>query len=157
MKVIGIDLAGKDKNPTGFCVMIDGKTEVRLLRTDEEILKAVDGVEPDVVAVDAPFSFPEHGYYRDSDQKLQEEGFKPLSPRFPGMQPLVERAMKLVPELRKSYRVIEAFPRATEKILGLEEKKTHEYDALLCALTGKYYFQGKFRAMGKEEIIVPEL
>ncbi len=157
MKVIGIDLAGKDKNPTGFCIMINGKTEVRLLHSNEEILKVVDEIEPDVIAVDAPFSFPEDGYYRDSDNKLQEEGFKPLSPRFPGMQPLVERAMKLVPELRKNYRVIEVFPRATEKILGLEEKKTHEYDALLCALTGKYYYEGKFRAIGKEEIVVPNL
>ncbi len=157
MKIIGIDLAGKDKNPTGFCIMIDKETKVMLLHSNEEILKAVEEIGPDVVAVDAPFSFPEDGYYRDSDQKLQEEGFKPLSPRFPGMRPLVERALKLVPELRKNYRVIEVFPRATEKILGLEEKKTHEYDALLCALTGKYYFQGKFRAIGKEEIMVPSL
>jgi len=117
----------------------------------------VEVIEPDIIAIDAPFSFPEEGYYRDSDKKLQELGFKPLSPRFPGMQPLVERAMKLVSELRENYRVIEVFPRATEGILGLGEKKTHEYDALLCALTGKYYFQGKFRAVGKEEIIVPEL
>jgi predicted nuclease with RNAse H fold len=157
MKIIGIDLAGKDKNPTGFCVMTDSGTEARLLRTDEDILKAVEEIEPDVIAVDAPFSFPKEGYYRDSDVRLQEEGFKPLSPVFRGMRPLVERAMKLVPELRKNYRVIEVFPRATEKILGLEEKKTHEYDALLCALTGKYYFQGKFRSMGKEGIVVPAL
>jgi hypothetical protein len=157
MKVIGIDLAGKDKNPTGFCSMTDSGTGVRLLHSDRDIIKAVEGIEPDVVAIDAPFSFPEDGYYRDSDTKLQEEGFRPLSPRFPGMQPLVERALRIVPELRKNYRVIEVFPRATEKILGLEEKKTHEYDALLCAMTAKYYFQGRFRLIGKDEIVVPRL
>lgn len=157
MKIIGIDLAGKDKNPTGFCVMTDAKTDVRLLKTNEEIIRAVEEVEPDVVAIDAPFSFPKEGHYRDSDEKLQQEGFKPLSPVFPGMRPLVERAIKIVPELRKNYRVIEVFTGASEKILGLEEKKSDEYDALLCALTGKYYYQGKFRTVGKEEIIVPSL
>lgn len=157
MKIIGIDLAGKDKNTTGFCVMIDNETKVKLLHTDDEILKAIKEIEPDVIAVDAPFSFPVEGYYRDSDLRLQEEGFKPLSPRFPGMQPLVDRAIKLVAEMKKSYRVIEVFTRATEDILGLQEKKTDEYDALLCALTGKYYFQGKFRTIGKEEVVVPDL
>jgi predicted nuclease with RNAse H fold len=73
------------------------------------------------------------------------------------MQPLVERAMIIVKELRRNYRVIEVFTRATEGILGLSEKKTDEYDALLCALTGKYYFQGKFRQIGREEIVVPDL
>jgi predicted RNase H-like nuclease len=50
MKIIGIDLAGKDKNPTGFCILTDGKTEVKLLNTNEEILKEVNKIEPDVVS-----------------------------------------------------------------------------------------------------------
>ena len=37
MKVVGIDLAGKPKNPTGFCVLTDNFTETKLVYSDEDI------------------------------------------------------------------------------------------------------------------------
>jgi len=45
---IGIDLAGKTCNPTGFCVLVEKNKEVMCLKTlysDEEILKETH-VEP---------------------------------------------------------------------------------------------------------------
>ncbi|MFQ6055669.1 MAG: hypothetical protein ACE5J3_06785, partial [Methanosarcinales archaeon] len=119
----------------------------------------IEKIKPDLIAIDAPFSFPKTGYFREGDSLLRKEGFHPLSPKFPGMQPLVKRAIKIVKILReKNYKVIEVFPRASEKILGLDKEKKankHEYDALLCALTGKHYLQGKFRSFGREGIVVP--
>ncbi len=154
---VGIDLAGKDKNPTGLCILTDKKSRAFIVFSDDEILKVVDDVKPDVVAIDAPLSFPKQGYYRDGDMALKGMGFNPLSPLFPGMKCLVERGMKLKDVLTgKGYRVIEVFPRATEAVLGLKEKKSHEYDALLCALTGKYYLQGRFESLGPEKIIIPK-
>lgn len=163
MKVIGIDLAGLEKNPTGFCILTEKGSEAKTLFSDSKILKEIEKVEakPDVIAIDAPFSFPKKGYYRNGDKLLQQEGFKCLSPRFPGMRPLVIRAMKLVRELRsRDFKVIEVFPRATERILGMskeEKANEHEYDALLCALTGKYFLEGKYRSLGKEKIVIPKL
>jgi len=146
-KVVGIDLAGKDKNPTGFCVLTDYGSKTYLYFKNKEILKRIYEQQPDVVAVDAPFDFPKKGYFRPGDQELQKRGFHMLSPKFPGMIPLVERAKKLVAELRKKgFKVIEVYPRASESILGLSMKKgsnEHEYDSLLCALTGKYFLEGK--------------
>ncbi|RLJ07257.1 MAG: hypothetical protein DRP12_02595 [Candidatus Aenigmatarchaeota archaeon] len=156
MKVIGIDLAGKPKNPTGVYILNKEKRGL-VLYTDEEILEVVRRENPDLIAIDAPFQMPKSGWWRDSDLALKKAGFRPLSPKFPGMQPLVRRAERLL-KLLKPYRVIEVFPRATEKILGLqkaERANQHIYDAMLCALTGKAYLEGKYRALGKQRIIIP--
>jgi len=159
MKVVGIDLAGLEKNPTGFCVLTEEGSEVKVLYTDRQILDMIEIIRPDLIAIDAPFSFPATGYFREGDIMLREAGFRPLSPMFPGMRPLVNRAINLVEVLReRNYKVIEVFPQASEKILGLlkkEDSNPHEYDSLLCAVTGKYFLEGRFRALGKEEIIIP--
>ena len=160
MAIVGIDLAGKEKNPSGFCIMAEEGTRTLLLNSDNEILRKVEKVKPDLICIDAPFSFPQEGYFREGDMEMRKDGFDPLSPRFPGMQPLVSRAMILVNVLRKKYEVIEVFPRATEKVLGLERNRRadkDQYDSMLCALTGKYYLQNKFKAYGPERIIVPKL
>lgn len=159
MKVIGIDPAGKPENPTGFCILTEKGSKAKTIFSDREILKEIEKTRPDIIAIDAPFSFPEGSYYREGDIKLRERGFPCLSPMFPGMKPLVRRAIKLVGILRERYRVIEVFPRATEKILGLEKERKanpHHYDALLCALTGKYYLRGEFESLGREGIIIPK-
>jgi len=164
--VIGIDLAGKPENDTGFCVLesIAGrtKTATKILHGDDEILAAVEAAggkeKVDVIAIDAPFSFPKEGYWRRSDRELMERGFKPLSPVFKGMQPLVKRAMNLVAFLRsKGYKVVETFPQAVAQILNMEksaEANQDEYDALLCALAGKAWFEKKFEDF--DGIIVPK-
>ena len=87
-----------------------------------------------------------------------KNGFKPLSPLFKGMQPLVERAKELVKILKdKNYEVIEVFSKATEEILGLkkdEKANDHEYDSMLCALTGKAYLDKKYENL--DGIIIPK-
>lgn len=163
--VIGLDLAGKPENDTGFCILkigVDGKiaTETKLLKTDEEILAAVEAAQPALIAVDAPFFFPDQkeGYFRKPDRLLQEHGYKPLSPLFRGMQPLVRRAMFLVDQLRnRGFKVVETFPQAIEKILGTPMShgaNKDEYDALLCALAAKAHLEGK--SFSLEGIVLPK-
>ena len=164
MKIIGIDLAGKDKNPTGYCVLIIEKENDKieknvLLYKDEEIITEVKKENPKIICIDAPLSFPRSGYFREADIELKRRGFKPLSPLFPGMKPLVERGIRLKKIFEEvGYKVIEVFPRATEKILNLEkEKRVNKdlYDAFLCALTGKYYIKNQYEILGNE-IIIPK-
>lgn len=161
MKIIGLDLAGKSENPTGFCLItFNEKTETKtkVFYSNKEILEEIDKINPDLIAIDAPFEFPEEGYFRKSDILLKQKGFKPLSPRFPGMRYLVNRVKKLIKKFRtKNYKTIEVFPKASEKILGLEKNENaneHEYDALLCALTGKYYKEGEYENL--DGIIIPK-
>jgi predicted nuclease with RNAse H fold len=158
-----LDLAGKPENPTGFCVLTDAGTETRLLHTDEEIVREIDNVKPDVIAIDAPFWLPRQSFgrmapWRNCEQLLIKRGFRPLSPMMPTMQQLAERAMKLTRELRaKGYNVFETFPRAAEQVLGLSKeprRNQDEYDALLCALTGKAFLEGRYENL--DGIVIPK-
>ena len=158
MKVVGIDLAGKFENPTGFCSMTDNGTETKLLFTDEEIIDEVEMIKPDCIAVDAPFWLPRVGAWRPSEEKLLRRGLQPLSPLLPAMRLLSIRASRLVKALReKRYNVIEVFSNASEKVLGLSKeprKNKDEYDALLCALTAKAYLEGNYEDL--DGIIIPK-
>ena len=165
MRSVGIDLAGLETNETGFCVLDfngEDKVIVKRLLTDREILQEIENVNAekkiDVIAIDAPFDFPKNGLYRSGEIKLLNRGFKPLSPMFPGMKPLTRRGKLLSTILRKEgYLVIEVFSRASEKILGLKKSKRaneDEYDALICALTGKAYLKGEYEDL--DGIIIPK-
>lgn len=157
MKVVGIDLAGKVENPTGFCVLDDSGSQAKLVFSDAEILKSVDETRPDCIAIDAPFWLPINGPWRPSDEKLFKMGFQPVSPLFPTMRILVMRASHLVKILKESgYNVIEVFSAATEKVLGLSKetkKNKDEYDALLCALTAKAYLEKRYENL--DGLIIP--
>lgn len=157
MKVVGIDLAGKFENPTGFCSMTDSGTETKLLYTDEEIIDGVETIKPDCIAVDAPFWLPNRGAWRTGEEKLLRRGFQPLSSLLPTMRLLSLRASNLVRVMReRGYLVIEVFSNASEKVLGLSKeprKNKDEYDALLCALTAKSYLEGNYEDL--DGIIIP--
>lgn len=158
MKVAGIDLAGKDENPTGFCLLTDSGSQTKLLFSDTEILKEIEEIKPDCIAIDAPFWLPRVGAWRTSDEKLLRRGFQPLSPLLPTMRMLALRASHLVKVLReRGYKVIEVFSNASEKVLGLSKeprKNKDEYDSLLCALTAKAYLEGKYEDL--DGIIIPK-
>ena len=99
MRVVGIDLAGKTENDTGFCLMITpdkkhplGKCETKLLKTDMEILKEIGESKPDCIAIDAPLWIPRSigptVAWRPCEQLLMKRGFRPLSSALPTMQML---------------------------------------------------------------------
>ncbi len=167
MRAIGIDLAGKPENPSGFCTLIEeggsSTTETKLLYSDADMLAEIERVKPNCIAIDAPFWLPRGvgglvAPWRNCEQLLFKRGFRPLSPALPTMQQLAERALKIVRELRaKGYTVIETFPRAAEIILGLSKeprKNQDEYDALLCALTAQAFLKGAFENL--DGIVIPK-
>jgi predicted nuclease with RNAse H fold len=165
MHAVGLDLAGKPENDTGFCLLITpgkeaplGRSDIKILHNDQEIMEAIVAAQPDVVAVDAPFYLPKGLPWRACDMALLKRGFRPLSPVLPTMQILTLRASMLVKQLRaKGYRVIEVFPRAAEIMLGLSKeprRNQDEYDALLAALVGRAYLEGRYEDV--EGIILPK-
>jgi predicted nuclease with RNAse H fold len=173
VKVMGIDPAGLEKNITGMCVLVPNhEVELYSVRRDEEIIRKVEEAQPAVVAIDAPLSFYGKAF-RDCDLEMRKYcSILPLT--FKGMQQLTERGMKLAKIVKeKNIELIEVYPHATKVALhekeGGEEllrelakrapvKNEHEYDAILCAITAKFYYEGKYRAFGKEDkIIVPDI
>ena len=144
----------------------------RSVRADDEILSVAREEKPAVLGIDAPLSFSGKPF-RDCDSAVRH--LCPVLPlTFSGMRKLAERGMRLASKLRalrsaegRHVDVIEVFPRASERVFGTRMKEKlkdvlslarnrHEYDAFLCALTARCYFEGKFQALGAEEkIIVP--
>ena len=180
--VIGIDLAGVPRNPTGWALWKNKVISTCHLYKNEEILKHLTNFEPTLVAIDAPLSLPRKGAMRKADREMHRRGYPVFPPRFPAMEKLTLRAMKITQEITKDdLDVIEVHPTSTRKALkmpakdwkkiqnifvrmGLEgDLKTraltpHEIDAATAALTGYLYLQGKIELIGNEEegyIVVP--
>ena len=168
MKLLGIDLAGKTTNHTGICLFREGNLEFKTLSSDEQILNIIGEFKPEVVAIDAPIMQGEPRI-RNADRELKKYGALP--PTLPAMKTLTRRGTTLARKITHC-RVIEVFPTATAKILGIYEKnwrKTaenlslrvankHEFDAYLCVLTAQLFVEKKTQEIGDAEgtIIVPQ-
>lgn len=158
----GLDLAGKNKNPSGFCIIND-KIKLKTLNNNTEILKEIGKNKIEILAIDAPLTNCNKPL-RKSDKLLKKRGFKPLSLSFPAMQMLSNRGISIRDCINTDkIDVIETFPRAIEKILNKNKDKIkrkyecsdHEYDAYLCALCSKYFYKGKAEVLNNE-IVIPK-
>lgn len=176
--VIGLDLAGISKNPTGVALLSRRKIETKLLYSDAEIVGQCVQSRPKVVAIDAPLSFPERGGLRVADKQLIKRGLRVFPPIFAGMKKLTARAIGLAREMRfNGFRVIEIHPRTSGVILfGTAErtkwvwnirrwgwqlklgKSEHEIDATVAALTGMFWLNKKTEEIGDQKegtIVIP--
>ena len=46
MKILGIDLAGKEENPTGISIFDRYKMDLSTIYTDQDIIKLIDELKP---------------------------------------------------------------------------------------------------------------
>ncbi len=127
--VVGLDLAGSPKRPTGFCLLRALKAETADLLGNDEILHAVLGAEAAVVAIDAPLSLPpgrtsiherNDSHYRTCDLELRRRKI-PFFPITLGpMRGLTERGMRIRSELEANgIRVIEIYPGGAQDVWGI--------------------------------------
>lgn len=142
MKVVGIDLAGVETRPSGFCTL-DEKLNAKtcILYTDREIVKEVERAKPEVVAVDAPLSMPKGRtslkrkskiHLRECDKELLRMKIKFFPITLGPMRKLTERGIRLKRALeKKDFSVIEVYPGGAQDVLkiprkqnGLEELKS---------------------------------
>lgn len=180
---MGIDLAGKPKNPTGLATLNQREVKTSLLYTNNQILENIVQNKPALIAIDAPFSLPKSGILRRADKKMIENGYRVFPPTLPAMKKLTLRALKLNKLIEENgCKAIEVHPTSSRKALnmplkewgkiqtalmriGLEgdlEKRSlmsHEIDAVVAALTAYLYMKRKTRAFGDRKegyIIVPK-
>jgi uncharacterized protein len=133
MVVVGLDLAGVETRPTGYCLLVGMKAKTKLLYSDEEILNLTESVNPNVVAMDAPLSLPpgrasleqrnaEH--LRASDRELLRRGIKFFPITLGPMRKLTERGIRLRKILEsKGFKVIEVYPGGAQDIWGVPRKQ----------------------------------
>ncbi len=180
--IIGIDLAGVEKNPTGWALWKNKVISTCHLYENQEILEHLTKFEPTLIAVDAPLSLPKKGTMRKADREMYRHGYPVFPPRFPAMKKLTLRAIKIAQQIkREKLHIIEVHPTSTRKALKIPTKDwkkirnifiymglkgdletraltSHEIDAVTAALTGYLYLQEKIDLIGDGEegyIVVP--
>jgi predicted nuclease with RNAse H fold len=127
--VLGLDLAGSPRRPTGVCRFAKGLARTRLLHADDEILGFVLEERPVLVAIDAPLKLPpgrasihdrNDSHYRVCDMELRRRKI-PFFPITLGpMRGLTERGMLLAREIeRQGIRVIEIYPGGAQDVWGI--------------------------------------
>jgi predicted nuclease with RNAse H fold len=131
--VIGVDLAGVETRPTGICVLKNLKAKTFLACNDDEILTAIDEIEPQLVAVDAPLSLPKGRktieertsiHLRECDKELLRRGIRFFPVTLGPMRKLTSRGIELRRILeRKHLKVIEVYPGGAQDILGIPRKQ----------------------------------
>jgi len=127
--VVGIDLAGSPRRPTGVCVLQGMKARTRVLFSDEEILHSIDEANPDIVPIDAPLSLPKgrktiHDrsgeHFRECDRELQRRGIRFFPITLGPMRMLTERGMSLKTKIETmGYRAVECFPGGAQDVWGI--------------------------------------
>jgi predicted nuclease with RNAse H fold len=133
MSVLGLDLAGVESRPTGLCILKGMKAETCLVYKDEEILKRIGEIEPEIVAVDAPLSLPAgrgsveqrtNVHLRECDKELLRRGIKFFPVTLGPMRKLTCRGMNLKRTLEnRHFRVIEVYPGGAQDVLGIPRKQ----------------------------------
>src|SRR2546422_9058914 len=102
--VLGIDLAGSPRRPTGMCLLRGLRAQTHVAFSDDDILDAVQQAQPDLVPIDAPLSLPKGRrtisdrrgeHFRDCDLDLRRRGIRFFPVTLGPMRMLTERGLAL--------------------------------------------------------------
>ena len=135
--IIGIDLTGSEKRPSGRCTLRGSAAETNMVATDDEMIFRALAERPALVS--DPFSslIPfgrvrvedddpgrnEFGFMRRCERELKRRGVNVYPCLLPSMQGLTRRGMRLAERLRSmGIPVIESYPGAAQDILGIPRK-----------------------------------
>jgi len=133
MLIVGLDLAGVESKPSGFCVLNRFKTETCLLYKDREIIKRIEEIKPEIIAIDAPLSLPNGRksieertdvHLRECDRELLKRGIKFFPITLGPMRKLTKRGINLKKILNnKGFKVIEVYPGGAQDVLKIPRKQ----------------------------------
>lgn len=137
-RVVGIDLRGNPKNPTGLACCHGSKVQTRVVFNDDEIIESTLAEQPRLVSIDAPLALPRGrssvyddspcrdagGIVRDAERILWSRKINVYPALIRHMQSLTRRGIFLAERLRSyGIEVIESYPGAAQDILGIPRKK----------------------------------
>lgn len=126
--VVGIDLAGSPRRPTGLCLLRGLRAATSVAYGDDEILDLVVNARPALVPIDAPLSLPrgrrtihdrsgEH--LRDCDRALLRLGIRFFPVTLGPMRMLTARGLALKRRISAmGYPVVECYPGAAQDLWG---------------------------------------
>ena len=141
--VVGVDLAGSPRRPTGVCLLKRMAAKTHIAFSDEDILEIIHEAHPDLVPMDAPLSLPQgrttiHDrsgeHLRECDRELQRRKIRFFPITLGPMRMLTERGLALKAQIEKmGYRTVECYPGAAQDIWGIPRQK-HDIKGLLGGL-----------------------
>jgi uncharacterized protein len=127
--VVGVDLAGSPRRPTGLCHLRGLRAETQIAFSDDDILHVVRQARPDLVPIDAPLSLPKgrrtiHDrsgeHFRNCDRELLRRGIRFFPITLGPMRMLTERGLALKKKLRAmGYHAVECYPGAAQDVWGI--------------------------------------
>jgi predicted nuclease with RNAse H fold len=131
--IVGLDLAGVDSRPMGFCVLKGLKAETSLAYGDKEIIRRIKEAKPRIIAVDAPLSLPQGRatieektdvHLRECDMELLKRGIKFFPVTLGPMRKLTSRGIRLRGVLESNgFTVIEVYPGGAQDVLMIPRKQ----------------------------------
>jgi uncharacterized protein len=137
MCILGLDLAGSPRRPTGFCILQGRRVKVGHLFGDEDIFETVETAAPKLIAIDAPLALPAGRcclrdtcacagttHFRVSDYELRRLGIRFFPMTLGPMRRLTQRGMHLKAALEAGgFAVIETYPGAAQDIWGMPRQR----------------------------------
>jgi predicted nuclease with RNAse H fold len=127
--VVGIDLAGSPRRPTGLCLLRGFTAAACVAFTDDDILDMVRHARPDLVPIDAPLSLPKGRrtiddrsgeHLRACDRELLRLGIRFFPITLGPMRMLTTRGLALKGRLgAMGYSTVECYPGAAQDVWGL--------------------------------------
>ena len=133
MSIVGLDLAGVESRPTGYCMLAGMTAETSLIYKDIEILAKIRASNSRVVAIDAPLSLPPGRksfeertgvHLRECDRELLRRGIRFFPVTLGPMRKLTARGMYLRKILEdENFIAIEVYPGGAQDVLGIPRKQ----------------------------------
>lgn len=134
---VGIDLTGSERRASGVCVLSGKHVDLRLIKSDEDIIRTVERAEPEIISIDSPLSLPEgrccvsddcgcrqFGIMRECERILKRRGINVYPCLIQSMQRLTQRGIYLTETFEDAgYEVIESYPGAAQDILRFPRKR----------------------------------
>ena len=127
--IVGVDLAGSPRRPTGVCVLRGVTARTRIALTDQEILDTIAPARPDLVPIDAPLSLPagrttiqdrSGPHFRECDLELRQRGIRFFPVTLGPMRMLTERGLALKAKIEeRGYRAVECYPGGAQDVWGI--------------------------------------
>ena len=141
--VLGVDLAGSPRRPTGLCLLLGNRARTSVAFDDEEILALARKTGPALVAVDAPLHLPpgrssiddRNGqHFRLCDIELRRRKIRFFPVTLGPMRMLTVRGMMLKSRLEElGLRVVEIYPGGAQDVWGIP-RAGHDLAGLLGGL-----------------------
>lgn len=137
--ILGIDLAGSPKRPTGVCILTGSAAETVTILSDDELLEIARDCSPVLCPIDAPLSLPpgrtsledrngEH--LRPCDRELQKMGVRFFPITIGPMRMLTKRGLALKAALAElDIDSVEAYPGGAQDVWGIPRKQ-HDLEGL---------------------------